>query len=177
MLLLGKWSGFDAQEVFEEGVAALERGDEEAAIDAFEAILNGDAEVKLRESAKVRLGRARLALARRMLRTGHYERACRLLDEAGMAMRGMPELHALAARTHLALGDRRKASQHLKEGAESDPDHTPIVALQAAMALEGRDTDGFHSACDRLGEFGKRVANRSAHNPGDALRLLLEMAE
>ncbi|RYG29580.1 tetratricopeptide repeat protein, partial [bacterium] len=124
MPILGKWSGFDAQEIFEEGVSALERGDEEAAIDAFEAVLKDDADTKLHEPARVRLGRAQLVLARRMLRLGRYERAAHLLDEAGIAMRGMPELHALAARTHLALGNRGKAKAHLDEGSEGDPDHT-----------------------------------------------------
>ncbi|RYG46172.1 tetratricopeptide repeat protein [bacterium] len=125
----------------------------------------------------MRLGRAQLVLARRMLRLGRYERAAHLLDQAGSALRGMPELHALAARTHLALGNRAKAREHLDEGEEGDPDHTPLVALRAAMALEGRDQDGFHASCGRLGEFGKRVVSRAQKDPKDALQLLLAISE
>lgn len=177
MSLLGKWSGFYAQEVFEEGVSALDRGDEEAAIDAFEALIRDDPDAKLREQARLRLGRAQLALARRMIRLGRYERAAHLLDEAGASLRGMPELHALAARTHLALGNRPKARKHLDEGSQSDPDHTPLVALRAAMALEAKDRDGFHTSCEGLGEFGKRVKAKAERDPIDALHLLLAVTD
>ncbi|RYG38034.1 tetratricopeptide repeat protein, partial [bacterium] len=114
---------------------------------------------------------------RRMLRLGRYERAAHLLDEAGHGMRGMPELHALAARTHLALGNRGRAKEHLDEGAEGDPDHTPLVTLRAAMALESRDMDGFHASCGQLGEFGKRVLSRAQKDPNDALQLLLSITD
>ncbi len=131
MSQLGKWFGFDIDEVFEEGLCAYERGDYDGAIDAFESCLadNNDTSARvcpyLADSC-LQLGLSRLAAERPETALQYLEGGLRLYPSSY-------ELNLATALAFRELGELELHHEHVWLALQAKPDD-PIATLLDGVA-------------------------------------------
>lgn len=180
MSFIGKWLGFDTEEICEEGLAALDRRDFEAAAEAFHACLDGDPKESTQRLTRFHLGECHAQLAAEAFRGADYDRAQHEIETSFAYAMPTAERLVLAARIARRLGDRRAATDHVERALARAPQHAEANALRAVnLYEEGHAEDALHQI-ENVAQDDARVDQaKQAHAQGDrdaALRQLVAIA-
>jgi tetratricopeptide (TPR) repeat protein len=169
MSRLGKWFGFDTDEICEEGFVALERKNFEEAARAFETCLR-----KSDSESTVRLARFNLAECYTQMAIADFHRA--RYEQAQIEIEksfrfGWPtaDRHLWAARIARRLESPQEADYQIERALMISPNHPQALALQAATFYEeGRTDEALASAEILPPDDDARVERfRDAHARGD----------
>jgi len=183
MSLLGKWFGFARDEVFEEGMAAYDRGEYEEAIDAFEECLD-DADPSIARLARFYLADSHSQAGQKQLAAGSAAEALECFESALRLNPDYPDLNLGAARACRELGQAGRARVFLRRALRKNPRYGEAMALEAALIYEdGQYAEGLDRAAEVLesepclGSDRYRAA-LDAHERGDhasVVRLLVSL--
>lgn len=174
MSLLGKWFGFSKDEVFDEGVAAYERGDYDAAIEAFAQCLEDRLDTSTLRLATFYLGESYSHLGTQRFGEDHFEEALYQYRKALKHCPQSPDLHLKAARASEATGDKLQRNIHLESALKINPRFVEAVLYQGVCLYgEGRHAEGIErieEACRMDSELQCDRYRRAmaAHSDGDS---------
>ncbi|HSI73638.1 MAG TPA: tetratricopeptide repeat protein [Fimbriimonas sp.] len=183
MALWNRWFGFANDEVFDEGMAAYDRGDYEQAIEAFESCIEecGPREARL---SKFYTAQSYAELGHECARAGDAAGAMRCYEKALRFYPNFPDLNLAMAKACRQLGARHLQDGHVARALESNPRFVDAILFQGITWYEcGRHEEGLarvERACRldphmNMSQF--RLAHE-AHAKGDlqrAVELLLSM--
>jgi len=131
--MVGKWFGFEREEVFEEALSAFERGDYDEASKALEACL---AEDPSDPRVKQYLGKCYEAMAEGALQDENYDLAAAMAENATVLHPGFPDLHLLAAKAFRGLRRTAIARYHLNRALELHPNFAEALAFDVEAGPE-----------------------------------------
>lgn len=185
MSLLGKWFGFARDEVFDEGMAAFDRGAYEEAIEAFEECLQQDPEPSVMRLARFYLAESQAQLGQAFLERGQALIALRHFESALRRFPTFPDLNLCAARACREMGARQRAKHYVDRALQSNSVFVEAILLDAVLEYEaGRPVEALARAREAIelepGIGAAHVQNAHAcHGDGRAeevVRHLLAMA-
>jgi tetratricopeptide (TPR) repeat protein len=141
---------FSAEEHFQRGRVALDRGDLPEALENFRASHRLDpASARFRSYCGLVVG-----LAER-----RFDRALELCRSAAKQEFFNPDLYHNLARVHLAFGFKSEAIRYLRRALMIAPDHKPTLAELRSLGIRRRPTLGFLRRRNRLNRLAGRVLN------------------
>jgi tetratricopeptide (TPR) repeat protein len=141
MSLLGKWFGFARDEVFDEGMAAFDRGAFEDAIDAFEECLHQDPEPNVTRLARFYLAESYAQLGQERLQDGNPLAALRHFEAALHHFPAFPDLNLCAARACREIGARQRAAVYVERALQSNGSYVEAILLDAVLRYEDGRAD------------------------------------
>jgi tetratricopeptide (TPR) repeat protein len=180
MSLLGKWFGFTKDEVFDEGVSAYDRGDYEAAVDAFEECLGDAPDNSTARLSAFYCGESYAQLGNRCFDTEAFVQAARFFEAALRYCPNYPDVRLRAAKSYDKLGEFDCRDEHLEAALKINPRYVDALVFRGVCAYaEGRHDEGLESVreacdidpeldCDQYhlalrhhaeGDFGRALAN------------------
>lgn len=151
--MLNKWFGFARDEVFDQGVRAAARGDDEQAIEIFEAVLSRPMDApRLRAAASLlaasyrRLGDHHLDARNAAQAIAHYQRALKLTPN-------YPDLHLALAVAHRSAGQAVAEATAVAEALRLHPEFGRALLHHASLLVrDGRTEEAeavWRAACER----------------------------
>jgi tetratricopeptide (TPR) repeat protein len=147
MSLLGKWFGFARDEVFDEGMAAFDRGAYEDAIEAFEECLQQDPEPNVMRLARFYLAESQAQVGQAYLERGNPLGALRHFEAALRRFPAFPDLNLCAARACREMGARQRAKAYVDRALQSNASFVEAILLDAVLEYEaGRPEAAFARA-------------------------------
>jgi len=154
-----------AEESFERGKGALDRGRQREALAYFEAAIELEKRFGVHRPQARYLSHYGLCLGITTPRKYEGVQFCR---EAATLETYNPDLHWNLGRALLAAERRREAHQALVRGLSVQPDHTGIITELKRMGLRKKLALPFLSRTNPINVLlGKiRVADAAAHGPG-----------
>ena len=171
MSTLGKWFGFDTDEICEEGFAALDRKDFEEAARAFETCLRESDNESTVRLARFNLAECYTQRAIASFHQAHYERAQIEIEKSFQFAWPTADRHLWAARIARRLDSPEEADYQIERALALSPTHPQALALQAATFYEEGRTDEALARAEILPpDDDARVERfRDAHARGDRL--------
>lgn len=141
MSLLGKWFGFARDEVFDEGMAAFDRGAYEDAIEAFEECLQQDPEPNVMRLARFYLAESQAQVGQTYLEKGQPLSALRHFEAALRRFPTFPDLNLCAARACREMGARQRAKAYVDRALQSNSSFVEAILLDAVLEYEAGRPD------------------------------------
>lgn len=141
MSLLGKWFGFARDEVFDEGMAAFDRGAYEDAIEAFEECLQQDPEPNVMRLARFYLAESQAQMGQSYLERGEPLAALRHFESALRRFPNFPDLNLCAARACREMGARQRAKAYVDRALQSNSSFVEAILLDAVLEYEAGRPD------------------------------------
>ncbi len=176
MSKLGKWFGFDTEEICEEGFAALDRKEYEEAASAFETCIR-----ESKSESTIRLARFNLAecyaqMAVADFHRAKYERAQTEIERSLAFSSPTSERHLWAARIARRLEMTDEADYQIERALTLSPANPQALALQAATYYEEGRTEEALASAEVLPNQEARVDRfREAHARGDRLTAVAQL--
>lgn len=168
MSKLGKWFGFDTEEICEEGFAALDRKDYEEAANAFETCIQESKNESTIRLAKFNLAECYAKMAIADFHRAKYEKAQTEIEQALNYASPTSERHLWAARIARRLEMTDEADYQIERALTLSPAHPQALALQAATYYEEGRTDEALASAEVLPNEDARLDRfREAHARGD----------
>ncbi len=181
MSLVGKWFGFERQELFDEGLAAHGRGAYDEAVEAFEACLEADADGATLRLARFYLADSHSLLARQLTQKGDHVSASVAICNALSINPNYPDLHLLAAKIHRWLDRPEVMEHHLARALEINPRFANALVFQGAAIYERGNREEGLSTIARAFEIDPHLdrsaleAARRSDALGDHVRASAEL--
>jgi protein O-GlcNAc transferase len=141
MKLLGKWFGFSKDEVFDEGMAAYDRGAYEDAIEAFKACINSDTDPSETRLARFYLAQSHAELGHERMRAGDPFSAIRAYESALELYPNYPDLNLATARAYRQLGALDKQAHYVERALEVNPRYVDAILFQGITWYESDKHD------------------------------------
>ncbi len=149
---LGKWFGFDRNEVYEEGLSAYARGAFEEAMDAFSGVLEHAAEPGVHRLARFYLAECHSKFGDAALRGERYEDAVASFEAALALCPDYPDFNLSAAKAWRGLGLKDKEKSYVGRSLGSNPAFAHAIAFEGLILYEdGMREEGLRrvqEACD-----------------------------
>jgi tetratricopeptide (TPR) repeat protein len=142
-----KWFGFSKDEVFDEGMAAFDRGDFEAAVDAFHRCQRDCADGDELRLSRFYLTQSLAELGHERLMAGEAGNALNYFSQALTFGPGYPDLHLSAAKACHELGLAGDVDRHLERALVINPRFVDAIVFQGMSWYE---QGLFHEAFGRL---------------------------
>ncbi len=185
MAFLGKWFGFDREEVYEQGLRAYDRGDWEGAIERFETCLDHAGDDKMIRLAQFYLSDSYAELGVTFIRAGDNISAVRNLSTAIEMSPHYPDRYVALAQAYRGLGINEARTRAIDRALEINPRYLEAIRERGLLAYEeGRYSDaqvdlGQWAASDpvrRNGPYRRALARHAKGDVDGALALLLELS-
>jgi len=176
MSKLGKWFGFDTEEICERGFAALDRKDFEEAASAFEICVKESGNESTVRLARFNLAECYAQMAAQDFHRANYQRAQQEIERSLSQALPTAERHLLAARIARRLEQPYEADYQLDQALERSPSHPQALALQAAgWYEEGRIEEAIARAEVLPNEDARVERFKEAHARGDRLTAVAQL--
>lgn len=137
MSLLGKWFGFAADEIYEEGMAAYDRGAYDDALEALEQYAEEGGDVNLLRLARFAMVQCHAQLAAAEMRRGTPGVAVRHLEAALSLCPHFPDLNLAAAQAYHRLGSAPRRDHHLRQALRINPRYYEAMVFEAEVLYAG----------------------------------------
>lgn len=152
MALFGKWFGFDHEEIYEEGLAAYDRGDFEEAVEAFGGALVDAGDPSVQRLARFHLIESYAQLGYAAIRRGSPQAASEYFLEALKLAPGYPDLNLGRARALWDLQEVESSLDSLRRALAHNPRFAAAIAFEGYVLYhQGRRDAGLArvaEACD-----------------------------
>jgi tetratricopeptide (TPR) repeat protein len=184
MALWSKWFGFANDEVFDEGMAAYDRGDYEAAIDAFESCMEDGGHAREARLSRFYTAQSYAELGHECFRAGDAAGAIQCYEKALKFYPNFPDINLSMAKAYREIGARQMQDFYVAKALETNPRFVDAILFQGITWYEcERYEEGLarvNYACqlDSLLNVEQYQRALEAHARGDrdgAVRLLLSM--
>jgi tetratricopeptide (TPR) repeat protein len=136
MSLLGKWFGFASDEVYDEGIAAYDRGAYDEAIEAFESCLQDSNDPNISRLARFYMVQSHAQLGAAAFRRGQYLIAGRHYEEALAFSPHFPDLNLNAARAYRELYQQDRRDYYLRQALKANPRYFDAIVFDAVVRYE-----------------------------------------
>jgi tetratricopeptide (TPR) repeat protein len=166
MSLLGKWFGFGRDEVFDEAIRLVERGDYEDAAEAFETCLDHASEPGLIRDCKLKLAETCDVIADRLQASGQHSNALRWRIRACELTPSFADRQFRLALTYAFENRWLEAKAACSQALSRNPDY------QAAKLFE-QEANNPASSYETLTQL-QRLEHSQASSGSDPLRLASE---
>ncbi|MEZ0326141.1 MAG: tetratricopeptide repeat protein [Fimbriimonas sp.] len=184
MALWNKWFGFAQDEVFEEGMAAYDRGDFDKAIEAFEGCIENSSDPNEVRLSRFYFAQSSAEMGHELMRSGDPYGALGCYQQALKLYPKYPDLNLAIAKAYRELGDGFKQSQHVAQALESNPRYVDAILFEGITWYEtGRTEEGLariNHACQLDPHINVEAYQRAleCHASGDqagTIKYLMQM--
>ncbi len=143
MALWNKWFGFAQDEVFEEGMAAYDRGDFEKAIEAFEGCIENSSDPNEVRLSRFYFAQASADQGKDLMRSGDPYGAVQSYKQALRLYPKYPDFNLSIAEAYREIGDQVQQSSHVARALESNPRYVDAILFEGITWYEtGRTEEG-----------------------------------